>query len=347
MSGGVTSTPLTRALAPVMHILSDPKTEDLAIQQPGVGWWMHSGTWHRVDIPEMTYARLHGISVMAAAQTRQVINHRNPILTADLLGDLRLEALMPPCQPPGTMALTFRRGDMALKELEEVPRLFDTSRMFEWDKRKDRQRVLDGALLDRFDAGDTIGFLQGLIDTGKTGLLVGPMGAGKTTLSKILGGIIPLHKRIITIEDAAELAIRQPNNVRHFYSATGQGVSAVRLMKSTKRERPDIIMLAEMRDPDAAYVFLDEIMSGHPGSLSTVHGKTAAEAAKRVFNMVMTSSLGQSADVDVIAQQLGSCIDFIIPIENDNGFRSVGEMWFRPHAERRGETFRDLLKETA
>ena len=72
------STALTRALQPVLPILTAPETEDLAIQEPGVGWWMKAGAWHRIALPAMTYARLHGISVMAAAQTRQVITPRTP-----------------------------------------------------------------------------------------------------------------------------------------------------------------------------------------------------------------------------------------------------------------------------
>ena len=86
------STALTRALQPVLPILTAPETEDLAIQEPGVGWWMKAGAWHRIELPAMTYARLHGISVMAAAQTRQVITPRNPILSTDILGDLRLQS---------------------------------------------------------------------------------------------------------------------------------------------------------------------------------------------------------------------------------------------------------------
>lgn len=337
------STPLTRALAPVMHILSDPKTEDLAIQEPGVGWWMHSGAWHRVDIPEMSYARLHGISVMAAAQTRQVITPRHPILSTDLLGDLRLQAMLPPTVPPGTMALTFRRGDKALDAVTDVARLFDISRWNKWTQRRERQRARDSILLDLFDSGNMPGWLQALADTRQTGLFVGATGAGKTRLSKMMGGTISINERVISVEDAAELIIRQLNHIRHFYSATGQGVSPAQLLKATLRERPDRVMLAEMRDAEAASVFLDEVMAGHPGSLSTLHGRNAPEGARRLFDLVKASKAGQAMEDKTVARQLGNVIDFIIPVENDGGVRSIGEVWFRPDAERRGETFADLM----
>jgi type IV secretion system protein VirB11 len=187
------STALTRALQPVLPILTAPETEDLAIQEPGVGWWMKRGAWHRIALPAMTYARLHGISVMAAAQTRQVITPRTPILSTDILGDLRLQSMMPPTVPPGTMAVTLRRGDKALDDVADVPRLFDISRWNQWARRRERQRARDGILLDLFDSGNLPGFLQALADTRQTGLFVGPTGAGKTRLSKMMGGAISHH----------------------------------------------------------------------------------------------------------------------------------------------------------
>ena len=338
------STALNIALRPIAHILSAPETEDLAIQEPGTGWWLKGGAWNRVDLPAMTYQRLHGISVMAAAQTRQVITTRAPILSADLPGNLRLQSVMEPAVRAGTMALTFRRGDTRIDDVADVARMFDISRWNQWAGRRKRRERQNAAVLERFDAGDLTGFLRGLAETRQTGLFCGPTGAGKTRLSKMLGSIIPAHERIITIEDAAELVIVQPNHVRHYYAASGAGVSAANLMKATLRERPDRVILAEMRDPEAASVFLAEVMAGHPGSMSTIHGRNPPESARRLFNLIKASEAGRGTRDETIAEQLGSAIDFIIPVENDQGTRSIGEVWFAPDAARRGETFADLLR---
>lgn len=335
---------LRTALQPVMGILTDPKTEDFAVQEPGVGWWYRGGMWHRVDAPEMNFERLRGISKLAGSQTGQEISSRSPILSADLLGDLRLHSVMPPAVAPGTVALTLRRGDKRVDDVSDVPTLFDTSRWNQWSNRGERRRQQDGALLERYDAGDIVGFLTGLAVTRQTGFFGGPTGAGKTRLSKMLGGLIPLHERIITIENARELIVPQPNNVRHFYAGSGAGVSSAELMKATLRERPDRVILAEMRDPEEAAVFLAEVMAGHPGSMSTLHGRSAPESARRLFNLIKGSDAGRSTDVETIVAQLAASIDFIVPVENDMGQRSIGEVWFRADAERRGETFADLLK---
>jgi type IV secretion system protein VirB11 len=335
------SNSLSTALWPIMHMLQASETEDVAIQEPGVVWWLHHGSWHRVEAAAMTYARCHAIAVMAAAQTRQQINPRNPIIDTDLLGNLRLIAVMPPAVRPGTMSLTFRRGDMAIDELSEVPKMFGTARWNKWEGRRERQQQRDGALLERFDTADLEGFLRGVAETRQTGMFVAATGAGKTRLGKAVAGAIPMHERIITIEDAAEMVIRQENHVRLFYATSGVGATQAQLLKATLRMRPDRIMLAEMRDHESATVFLSEIMAGHPGSYSTLHSRNPPEAARRLFNLLS----GGGSDSEATIEQLTSAIDFIIPIENDGGVRDLGEIWFRPDAQRRGTGFRDLLRE--
>lgn len=114
-------------------------------------------------------------------------------------------------------------------------------------------------------------------------------------------------------------------------------------MKATLRERPDRVLLGEMRDAEAASMFIDEVSSGHPGSLSTIHGKTPDDAARRLFNLFKSSPAGQSMEDATVIACLAASIDFIFPVENELGARSIGEVWLAADARRRGETFADLL----
>lgn len=339
------SAALAAALRPVSAILADTETEDLAIQEPGVGWRLARGSWQRLDLPAMTYDRLAGLSALAAAQTRQRINAASPILSCDLPGNLRLQSVMSPAVPSGTMALTWRRGDAQVDELEDIPRLYNTTRFNQWDGRLARRRERDAQVLAAYDAGDFEEFLRVAVRSRLTGLFCGPTGAGKSRLSRLLGGAIGLGERIITIEDALELVVRQPNHVRHLYPAEGQGgLTAARLMKAALRERPTRILLGEMRDKEAAEVFVDEVMAGHPGSLSTIHGSTAAQAAKRLFNYYKSSSAGATMKDETVASQVAGVIDFICPVEMGDGrLREIGEVWLKPDAARRGETLHNLL----
>ena len=92
-------------------------------------------------------------------------------------------------------------------------------------------------------------------------------------------------------------------------------------------------------------MFVDEVMAGHRGSLSTIYGGNPAEAARRLFNYFKSSAVGQGMRDETIAAQIASAVDFIAPVENEMGRRSIGEVWFKPDAARRGETFMDLLRE--
>lgn len=158
--------------------------------------------------------------------------------------------------------------------------------------------------------------------------------------------LLPLEARIITIEDALEAVLRQKNVVRLQYAANGAGgVTQAALLKASLRMRPDYIVCGEMRDPDAALSYVNECMTGHPGAPATLHGQTAAAAARRLFNLVKGSEDGRSMSDASVTALLGACVDVIIPIGNVGGVRSVEAVWFADDAWRRGETFADLLCE--
>jgi type IV secretion system protein VirB11 len=162
-------------------------------------------------------------------------------------------------------------------------------------------------------------------------------------------GLLPMNARVLVIEDAREAVIPQPNHVRLIYSEGGLsgGATVLELMTASLRLRPTFVVLQEMRTSEAAWTFVDEVMSGHPGSPTTIHGQTAPEAAKRLFNLVKGSVMGRSMTDATIKSTLGSAIDCIIPIHNANdGVRSIRDVWFRDHAERRGESFATLLSES-
>jgi type IV secretion system protein VirB11 len=333
------------ALAPIAGFLSDPATEDLAINEPGVAWQFSKGGWTRHDAPGLTYRRLHGISALAASQTRQTISVREPVLSADIESSgrvYRLQSVMPPAVPAGTMALTFRRPDDAIGKVGDIRSRYDIARWNRWKDRGAARQQQRGILLGLFDAGAIEEFLHGIVRTKLTVIFSGSTGAGKTYLSKMLGALIPEGERIIAIENARELVIRQPNHVRHIYSSSG-GVTETELLACSLRERPDRIMVGELREGKSADTFLNEVMAGHPGSMTTIHGRNAAGACRRLFNLIKSANPG--AEDQTLIAMLGNAIDVIIPVSNDAGVRSIGEVWFADDAARRGETVASLLRQ--
>jgi type IV secretion system protein VirB11 len=339
---------LDLALAPARAELEHPQTEELCFNRPGEAWWLKTGCdFERVEMPAMSYRRLHGIAVMAAAQMRQTIGPRKPLLAADLPGGHRLQAVLPPAVPPGTISLTFRRPGNAVFALEDLDTRYDTTRWNGWDRRQERRLVASSRLLDLFDGGDLKGFLRALAVERRTALFSGPTGAGKSTLLKTILPLLPMKSRVVVIEDANEAVIPQPNHVRLFYSEGGLsgGASIMDLMHASLRMRPSFVVLQEMRNPAAAWTFVREVLSGHPGSPTTIHGGSAPEAAKQLFNLVKSSREGSAIRDETLVDMLASAVDAIVPVGNGGGLRSIEEIWFRDHAARRGESFAHLLRE--
>lgn len=339
---------LALALEPAKELLHHEMTEELCFNQPGEGWWLRTGSdFERVEIPAMTYRRLHGIAVLAGAQQRQTMGVRAPLLSADLPSGHRLQAVIPPAVPHGTISLTFRRPSDTVAPVEQIDARYDTSRWNQWNTRKERRREASGRLLSLFDSGDLQGFLRALAGERRTPLVCGSTGVGKSSLLKSYLPLLPVNARVVVIEDAREAVIPQPNHVRLLYSAGGLdgGATITGLMTAAMRMRPTFIVLQEMRDPDAAWTFIMEVISGHPGSPTTIHGGSAPEAAKRLFNLVKSSREGAAINDNTLVSMLGAAVDAIVPIGNANGLRTINEVWFADDAARRGETFADLLRE--
>ena len=189
---------------------------------------------------------------------------------------------------------------------------------------------------------------QRLVRAKRNILFCGATGGGKTTLSKTLTSEIPRQERILTIEDALELVVPHGNCVRLLYSKGGLtmgGVTADALLQATLRMRPDRVLLQELRD-DAAWVYLNEVMTGHPGSLTTIHGADAPQAMRRLFNLVKGTPQGAAYGDDTLAAMIGTAVDAIVPLHNDAGAYSIREVWFADDAARRGEAAVNLLRAT-
>jgi type IV secretory pathway ATPase VirB11/archaellum biosynthesis ATPase len=168
-----------------------------------------------------------------------------------------------------------------------------------------------------------------------------------STFLKTLVALIDALERIITIENALELDIvNQPNYVRLLYSHGQQSTARVtqhELLQALLRMRPDRVFVGELRDPDATYVFFDEMTTGHRGSATTVHGATAPQAALRLFTQFKASRAGANYSDDMIKSQLASAIDVIIPFRETEGVYEIGEVWLSPDAERRHKSFHELF----
>ncbi|MBW8833669.1 MAG: CpaF family protein, partial [Burkholderia sp.] len=146
-------------------------------------------------------------------------------------------------------------------------------------------------------------------------LVSGGTGSGKTTLLNILSGFIPEGERVVTIEDAAELQLRQHHVLRletRPPNVEGRGeVTQRTLVRNALRMRPDRIILGEVRGAEALDM-LNAMNTGHEGSLATIHANTPRDALTRLENMI--SLAGLSLPPKNLRQQISSAISVVVQV---------------------------------
>ncbi|MGN0496978.1 MAG: CpaF family protein [Lachnospiraceae bacterium] len=231
--------------------------------------------------------RLRNIIQQIVSSCNRIVNETVPIVDARLQDGSRVNVVLPPIALDGAV-LTIRKFP---KEL------------FTMDKLIEMESITKEAAQ----------FLKSLVIAKYNLFISGGTGCGKTTFLNVLSNYIPNDERVITIEDSAELQIKNiPNLVRlETRNANVEGENAIpmsALIKSALRMRPDRIIVGEVRDA-AAMDMANSMLTGHDGSISTGHGNSAKEMLLRLETMIL---MGYDMPVLAIRQQLASAIDVII-----------------------------------
>lgn len=339
-------------LADIMHPLlpwgAKPGVEEIAINQPHEAFVRDGGEWRRHEI-SMDYDDLVDMAILAAAIRRQTIGDNAPLVGADIPfggGTQRLQAVLPPAVPGGTVSHTIRRFEGKVSPVSLISSRYDTSRWNQWVRRNEARRGDFAEALRVFDVGDLEAFLDTCVRMHLNVLLSGATGSGKTTLARSMTALVDMSERIITIEDALELIVPHPNCVRLLYSKGGlsaDGVASKDLVEASLRMRPSRIILQELRDPESAYTFVNEALTGHPGCITTIHGGSASVAFKRLFTLIKGSEQGRAYSDDTILDLMADAVDVIIPLQNFGSQYAIREVYFAADAARRGETARNLM----
>jgi pilus assembly protein CpaF len=181
-----------------------------------------------------------------------------------------------------------------------------------------------------------------LIMQRKNGIIAGGTGSGKTTLMKALLDHIPLSERLCIIEQPAELKVLQPNAIRWeaVEAIPGQvAITPSELLAAALRHRPDRIIMGEIRN-ECGYDLLQAMNTGHGGTLSTIHAKSAWDALNRLANLALSAR--PNLNHAFMRSETAEAIDFALYCERaPNGRRQVRELITvsgYDHKEQRFET---------
>lgn len=277
----------TFGLGPLEALLADPLISDIMINGPKQVYVERKG---KLELTDVTFKDdehlLHVIDKIVAPLGRRC-DEVSPMVDARLKDGSRVNAIIPPLAIDGP-AMSIRR--------------FGTDPI-----------TWDDYLRFKSVAPEMIDFLRACVVAGLNILIVGGTGSGKTTLLNNLSSFIPEDERIVTIEDAAELQLRQPHVVRletRPPNIEGKGRITIRdLLINSLRMRPDRIVVGECRGGETLDM-LQAMNTGHEGSMTTIHANSTRDAVQRVETMVMMS--GFELPTRAIRQQFASAIDLIV-----------------------------------
>ena len=228
---------------------------------------------------------------------------KTPIINARLPDGSRVCATLPAATPTGctlSVRLHRRRG-------------LDLERMVE-------SRTINSLMKD---------MLLNAVERGDNLLVSGATNSGKTTLLNALSFAIPQHERIVVCEDVAEIRLNAPNVIqmeaqRHDSEDT-PALTLAKLLATSLRQRPDRIIVGEIRESDAAEVFFQALNTGHRGVYTTLHANNAAAALKRLVSLTMGRS---TLPFEVIESEYLHNLDLVLHMDylEDRGVRRLTEV---------------------
>jgi pilus assembly protein CpaF len=284
---------------PLERLLADDSITEIMVNGPDEIWIERQGRLYDTTVRFTDESHLRRIITKMVAQVGRRIDENSPMVDARLPDGSRVNAIIPPLSLSGPL-LTIRKFSQKRLMLDDLARL--------------------GTLSER-----ALEFLTACIKAELNLLISGGTGSGKTTLLNALSSAVPNTDRVVTIEDAAELQLRQDHVLRleaRPKNLDGEGEITIReLVRNSLRMRPDRIIVGEVRGAEALDM-LQAMNTGHEGSLTTVHANSPRDALSRIETMVLMA--GIDLPIRAIRQQVSSALDLVVHLERlDDGSRRV------------------------
>jgi pilus assembly protein CpaF len=287
---------------PLAGLLLDPAVGEVVVNGPDDVWIELDGRLRSVDVRFRDSVELRQTAVRLVSACGRRIDDSTPLVDARLPDGSRVNVVLPPLAVDGPL-ITIRRFGSAPLRFADL--------------------VANGALSDAAAAT-----LQHLMRERRNVLISGGTGTGKTTLLSALTALIPADERVVSVEDAAELAVQARHLARlEARPANVEGRGAVdlrQLVRNALRMRPDRLIVGEVRGGEALDLLL-AMNTGHDGSLATVHANGPEDALRRLETMALMG--GVDVPHSAVREQVASAIHAVIHLARAaDGRRRVVEI---------------------
>ncbi len=292
----------TIGLGPLEELLADRRVEEVMVNGPDRIYVERGGRIEATEIAFESEEELRNAIERILSPLGRRIDELSPMVDARLADGSRVNVVIPPLSIDGPV-VSIRRFGVERPGPAELLEL----------------GTLGAGQLEQLEAA---------VAERRSVLISGGTGSGKTTLLNALSGFVDPDERVVTIEDAAELRLRQPHVVRlesRPASVEGRGEVTIRdLLRNALRMRPDRIVIGEVRGAEALDL-LTALNTGHDGALSTVHANSPDDAIARLETLALMAGVGLPHGA--IAEQARRGIDLVVQIERRaDGARRVVEI---------------------
>lgn len=276
---------------PITELLSDDNVTEIMVNGPDSIYVEFDGK----IVKEETISFINDKHIIRTIQRivqplGRTIDAANPMVDARLRDGSRLNAIIPPLSLKGPV-LTIRKFAKNLESIDDL--------------------LLKGAITN-----DMAIFLEACVKAKLNIIISGGTGTGKTTLLNILSSFIGSDERIITIEDAAELRLKQEHVISletRMTNYEGEGEVTIRdLVRNSLRMRPDRIIVGEVRGKEA-FDMMQAMNTGHEGSITTLHANGPIDALNRLETMILMNEM--SIPVGAVRGYIENAIDIVIQID--------------------------------
>ena len=286
-------------LGPLEDLINMPGITEIMVNGPDRVYVEYKGKLQRTDMAFADNNQVLAAIERIVSPLGRRIDESSPMVDARLKDGSRVNAIIPPLSLVGP-SITIRKFSKNPLQVDDLIRFGSITR-----------KIAD--------------FLDICVKLRKNIIISGGTGSGKTTLLNILSGFLPDTERIVTIEDAAELQLRQDHVVRleaRPANIEGKGEVSIRdLVKNSLRMRPDRIVIGECRGGEALDM-LQAMNTGHDGSLTTIHANSPRDALARLETLVLMA--GFDLPLRAIREQIASAITIIVQISREkDGSRKV------------------------
>jgi pilus assembly protein CpaF len=309
----------TIGFGPIDELVTDGTITEIMCNGPGAIYVERDGRIELTDLQFEDDDHLRAVINRIARSSGRRVDEASPMVDARMADGSRMNAILPPLALNGPVLTIRRFRDAAL-----TPEFLLGSGGYSQD------------LLDVLEA-----CVQGRLNI----VLSGGTSSGKTTALNLLSGSIPAHERIITIEDSAELRLRQPHVISleaRAANAEGEGAVPIReLVRNALRMRPDRLIIGECRGGETLDM-LQAMNTGHEGSMTTVHANSARDALRRLETMVMMA--GYDLPMRAVREQMAAILHLVVQLERlPDGRRVVRSVSEVQHLEEDTILVQDLF----